>query len=326
MTRIVVTDATFPKLDQERAVAAKWGETLEEARCASPADVLRAASGTDILLVQFAQITVEVIEKLAPHAAIIRYGLGLDNIDLQAAQRRGIRVAYVPDYATSEVADHTVSLILAALRRIVALDRSVRAGSWEGVVSENPIASFSETTIGFLGFGRIGREVHARVRPFGFKTVLFDPVIDANSPDALQASSVDLDTLFQASDVLTLHAPLTAQTRHIVNAHRLSQMKASAIVVNTARGALIDTEALERALRSGRLAGAALDVFEKEPLPADAGLRQCSNAILTPHLAWYSNSAIQRLQALVADEMQRYLSGQPARCSALPTAAAIEQV
>src|SRR5688572_4600179 len=133
MPRIVVTDATFPSLEHEKAVAARYSTTLIEAKCSSPDDVIQAATGTDVLIVQFAQVTAKAIDALAPKATIVRYGLGLDNIDLQAAKRKGVRVAYVPDYATGEVADHTAALILTALRKIIPLDRSVREGKWDPV-------------------------------------------------------------------------------------------------------------------------------------------------------------------------------------------------
>jgi D-3-phosphoglycerate dehydrogenase len=316
MPRIVVTDATFFRLDHEQAVVARHGAMLEEARCTSEADVIAAATGTDVLLVQFAKVTRHAIEKLAPNAAIVRYGIGLDNIDLIAARERGIRVAYVPDYATGEVADHTVALILTALRKIIPLDRSVRAGAWDPVGTAKPVKSFADSVVGFVGFGRIGRELHARLQPFGFTSVVADPYAEAATLAALHARAVDLDALFSTADVVTLHAPLTATTRHIVNAHRLSQMKPSAIVVNTARGGLIDAAALEEALSAKRIAGAALDVFEQEPLPADSGLRRCPNLILTPHAAWYSSRSAEQLQALAADEVDRHLSGRPARCPA----------
>jgi len=319
MPRIVVTDATFPRLEAERAVAARYGASLEEARCASPEDVVKAARGTDVLLVQFAQITREAIEVMAPNAAIVRYGLGLDNIDLTAAQRKGVRVAYVPDYATGEVADHTAALILAALRKIIALDRSVRAGKWDPVGVCRPMQSFAQSVVGFIGFGRIGREVHARLQPFGFTSIVSDPYADAATLSALSARAVDLETLFSTADVVSLHAPLTPTTRHVVNAVRLKLMKATAVIVNTARGALIDSASLEDALAENRIGGAALDVFEEEPLPADSRLRQLSNVILTPHAAWYSAQSAERVQALAADEVHRHLSGQPARCPAPKT-------
>jgi D-3-phosphoglycerate dehydrogenase len=316
MPRIVVTDATFPNLDQERAVAARYGSTLEEARCATAAEVVMAAQDTDVLLVQFAQVTSEAIERLAPTAAIVRYGLGLDNIDLAAARRKGVRVAYVPDYATGEVADHTAALALTALRKILPLDRSVREGRWDPVGISHPMLGFQQSVVGFVGFGRIGKEVHARLRPFGFRALVSDPYADESELKTLQVQSVDLDTLFATADLICLHAPLTPATKHLVNAERLQRMKATAVIVNTARGALIDTAALESALLENRIGGAALDVFEQEPLPLESPLRQLSNVILTPHAAWYSAQSALRVQALAADEVDRHLSGRPARCPA----------
>jgi D-3-phosphoglycerate dehydrogenase len=316
MPRIVVTDATFPRLDQERAVAARFGATLEEARCASDAEVAQAAKGTDVLIVQFAKITRKVIELLAPNATIVRYGIGIDNIDLVAAKERGIKVTYVPDYATGEVADHTATLALAALRKLFQLDQSVRAGAWDAVGTARPVKSFQESVVGFVGFGRIGREVHARLQPFGFSSIVSDPYAGKETLVALKAKMVDLDTLFGAADLITLHAPLTDATHHIVNADRLSQMKPTAVLVNTARGALIDAEALYEALNTNRIAGAALDVFDQEPLPAESPLRKCPNLILTPHAAWYSTRSAEKLQALAADEVDRHLSGRPPRCLA----------
>jgi D-3-phosphoglycerate dehydrogenase len=316
MPRIVVTDATFPRLDHEKAVAARYGANLEEACCSSADDVLKAAAGTDVLLVQFAQITSEAIDRLAPNAAIVRYGLGLDNIDLKSARRKGIRVAYVPDYATGEVADHTVALILAALRKIIPLDRSVRNGRWDPVGVAKPIQTFSSSTVGFIGFGRIGREVHARLKPFGFRSIVTDPFADVAQVNAAGAIPVDLDTLFTMADVITLHTPLTNETRHVVNASRLGTMKSTAIIVNTARGGLIDLAALEEALAAGRIGGAALDVFEQEPLPLTCRLKNLENVILTPHVAWYSEQSTDRVQSLAADEVDRALSGKPARCPA----------
>lgn len=314
--RIVVTDATFSHLDAERAVAARHGAGLEEARCKTHEDVMEAAGRADVLLVQFAQITADVIDRLPPEGAIVRYGLGLDNIDVKAAVRRGVRVAYVPDYATGEVADHTTALILASMRRILPLDASVRAGRWDPVGTSRSLRSLGQSAIGFVGFGRIGQEVQMRVKPFGFKSVVADPYVDPSIIRSLHAEPTDLETLFATADVVTLHAPLTPATKHLVNAARLHTMKSSALIVNTSRGALIDTAALETALEEGRVGGAALDVFEMEPLSTDSKLRQFPNVILTPHAAWYSADSALRVQQLAADEVDRHLSGRSARCPA----------
>lgn len=316
MPKIVVTDATFSRLDCEQAVAKRFGCSFHEAHCKSPDDVVSAAEGANVLLVQFAQVTEKAIDALAPNAAIVRYGIGLDNIDLQAAKRKSIRVAYVPDYATGEVADHTVALMLALLRKIIPLDRSVREGTWDPVGICRPMPSFSQSVVGFVGFGRIGREVFARLRPFGFSGIVSDPFTDAGVLESAGARSVDLPTLFSTADAITLHAPLTPATHHVVNAERLKLMKPHAVVVNTARGALIDTEALQESLAQRAIGGAAMDVFEQEPLPANSRLREFPNVVLTPHAAWYSAESAARVQELAADEVDRYLSGRPPRCPA----------
>jgi len=315
--KIVVTDATFPALEQERAVAQEFGAELVEAKCANADDVVAAADGTDILIVQFAQVTAEAIAAMAPGSLIVRYGIGLDNIDLAAAQARGVKVAYVPDYATGEVADHTASLILATLRCLLPLDRSVREEMWDAVGVAGELRAFDETTVGFIGFGRIGQGVLARLKPFGFKSIVADPYADPSALAELGAEAVDLDTLFERADVITLHCPLTAETRHVVNAAQLAKRPGRAALVNTARGGLVDPDALVEALENGVLRGAALDVFEAEPLPLDSRLRGCPNLILTPHAAWYSTSAIERLQALAADEMKRHITGVPMRRPAI---------
>lgn len=315
--KITVTDATFPSLTHERAVAAEFGAEFDEAKCTSAEDVVAAADGTDVLIVQFAQVTADAIARLVPGSLIVRYGIGLDNIDLAAARERGVKVAYVPDYATGEVADHTAALILTMLRRVVPLDRSVRAGKWDAVGVAGALRAFPETTVGFIGFGRIGQEVLARLKPFGFRAIVADPYADQDMLAELGAGAVDLDTLFDHADVLTLHCPLTPETHHVVNAARLARKPDRAALVNTARGGLVDPEALAAALASGQLRAAALDVFEAEPLPLDSPLRDCADLLLTPHAAWYSTAAIERLQSLAADEVKRHLTGQPMRRPAI---------
>ncbi len=315
--KIVVTDAGFPTLSQERAVAQEFGADFVEAKCTNTDDVIAAADGADILIVQFAQVTADAIAGLAPGALIVRYGIGLDNIDLAAAQAHGVKVAYVPDYATGEVADHTVSLILATLRCLLPLDRSVREEMWDAVGVSGPVRSFDETTVGFIGFGRIGQGVLSRLKPFGFKSIVADPYADRQVLADLGAEAVDLDTLFDRADVITLHCPLTPETRHVVNAERLARKPGRAALVNTARGGLVDPDAISDALETGLLRGAGLDVFEAEPLPLDSPLRACPNLILTPHAAWYSTSAIERLQGLAADEVRRHLTGAPMRRPAI---------
>lgn len=316
MPKIVVTDATFPSLAHERATAEQLGASFVEAHCQTAEDVIAAATGADVLIVQFATVTAEAISGLEPGSLIVRYGIGLDNIDLEAARRRGVKVAYVPDYATGEVADHTAALVLTTLRRILPLDRSVREMRWDAVGVAGQLKSFADTVVGYIGFGRIGREVQSRLKPFGFKSLVADPYADMSALAELDAELVDLDTLVSRADVITLHSPLTPETRHVINAERLAKMSPNSVIVNTARGGLVDPDALAAALEAGSVRGAALDVFEAEPLPQDSPLRRCPNLTLTPHAAWYSTSAIERLQRLAADEARRHLAGEPMRCPA----------
>lgn len=316
MARVVVTDATFPALEHEREAAEKSGATFELLRDTSEANLVAAARDANVLVVQFAAVGRRVIDALAPNATVIRYGVGLDNIDLYAANERGVQVAYIPDYAVGEVADHTAGLILTLLRKIIPLDRSVRARQWDAVGVSKPLKAFSNSVIGFIGFGRIGQEVYTRLKPFGFQAVAHDPAADPQTLLSLGVDSVGLDKLFSFSDVVTLHAPLTEDTRCIVNSERLKQMRSTAVLVNTARGELVASEQLADALLTGEIAGAALDVFEQEPIPDGSALLKCPNLILTPHAAWYSDRAIETLQVLAADEITRALSGRPPRCPA----------
>ncbi len=317
MTKIVVTDATFPHLDHERAVAQKFGATFYEAHCRSAEEVVQAATDANVLLVQFAQVTRAALTRLAPRAAVVRYGLGLDNIDLKAASELGVRVAYVPDYATGEVADHTAALIVATLRKIILLDRSVREGKWDPVGVSSPMMALSDAVVGFIGFGRIGREVRQRLKGFGFQSLVYDPHVAAPELQSAGVRSSELEFLLRNADVITLHCPLNPSTRHVIDRQRLAWVKPTAVIVNTARGALIDANAIHEALAAGRLGWAALDVFEEEPLRADAPLRALPNVTLTPHVSWYSSRSLDRVQLLAADEVDRHLSGQPARCPAL---------
>jgi D-3-phosphoglycerate dehydrogenase len=312
---VVVTDYTFPDLHQEQAVAGGAGARFRAHQCHDAESVARVTKGAQVVVVQFAPMTEAALAGLAPGARVIRYGVGYDNIDIHAAARLGIEVAYVPDYCTDEVADHTATSLLAAVRKVSALDASTRRGEWAAVRVCQPMRPFSQSMVGFLGLGRIGRAVMERLRPFGFSFMVFDPALSEDKLASLAADKASTsDELFMAVDALTLHVPSTPATRHIVNKAALSRMKPGAVIINTARGDLIDEKALAEALRNGGIAGAALDVFEQEPLPADSALRAAPNLHLSPHAAWYSDVSIKRLQALAAEEVRRGLAGEPMRC------------
>jgi len=321
MKRVVVTDATFPDLAREEEAARAAGAEFRRADCRTAEEVAEAVRGADVAVVQFAPLTRAAIAALRPGATAIRYGVGYNNFDLRALDEHGVRAAYVPDYCTAEVADHTAAAVLALLRRLFPLDRSVRAGEWKAVAVARPLPAFTATTVGFLGFGRIAQEVARRLAPFGFRLIAHDPLFRpaAGGPAVEPVSFADL---LAQSDALSLHAPATADTVGIIGAAALARMKPGAMIVNSARGDLIDEAALATALNEGRIGGAALDVFVSEPLPAGSPLRSAPNTILTPHAAWYSEVAVARLQGLVAEEITRALTGQPVRCAIPGTIAA----
>ena len=311
--RVVVTDYTFPDLAQEEAAARSAGADFAHHQCRSAEEVAAAVAGADVAVVQFAPFTAAAVASVKPGATVIRYGVGYNNIDVAAARGRGLKVGYVPDYCADEVADHTAAAALAMLRKLPVLDASVRAGEWAAVAKAKPLKPFTETNFGFFGLGQIGRSVLARLKGFGFRFLAADPGLSAVEAANLGVRQVDAATLLREADIISLHAPATAETTGYFNAARLATMPPHAMIVNSARGQLIVEEDLAAALTKGVIAGAALDVFHVEPLPADNPLRAAPNTLLTPHAAWYSEAAIHKLQALVAEDIARALRGEEPR-------------
>ncbi len=313
-TRVVVTDYTFPDVAQERDAAESVGASFAAFQAKCDAEVAEAVAGAEVVAVQFVAFGPLACQAVAPGASIIRYGVGYDNIDLAAASEAGLKVGYVPDYCADEVADHTAAASLTLLRKVISLDASVRAGEWAAVKHASPLKPFSETTFGLFGMGQIGQAVLSRLKAFGFRRfIVADPGLTAEHAESLGVSLVDADELLATADILSLHAPATQQTTNYFNAERLSQMQSHAMIVNSARGQLIVEDDLAAALTDGVIAAAALDVFQVEPLPEDSALRRAPNLLLTPHAAWYSAAAIDRLQGLVAMDITRALNGEEPR-------------
>ncbi len=277
--------------------------------------VIAACADADVLLASTREsFTREVLERLTNIKVLSRYGVGLDNVDLDAAADLGIVVTHYPAYCSPEVADHALSLILALNRRIVWLDRELKDGAWlrhgraTGEILHTRIEPLREQTLGIIGFGRIGRLVAERARAFGLTLLVHDPYIDPPSaPDYV--TLVELNDLLARSDIVTLHCPLTPETRGLLNAERLSLMKPTAYLVNTARGPIVDLTALATVLRAGGLAGAGLDVVDPEPLPADSPLYTLDNVILTPHSAYYSERSVDIVRRQTLLQALRVLRG-----------------
>ncbi len=309
---VVVTDSVFPSLDIERSVLGSMGARLIPLQATREEELLEAVADADGLLVCYAPVTQRVIERAARCRVIARYGIGVDNVDLQAAAARGIVVTNVPDYCIEEVSDHALALVLACARRVVHLDRLVHTGRWDPK-DARPIRRLQGQVLGLVGFGKIPRRVAAKAAGVGLISVTFDPFVDAATCAAHGAKKVDFSTLLAEADFVSVHAPLTAQTRGLIGEPELRQMKPTAFLINTARGPVVSEAALVRALQAGWIGGAALDVVETEPLPPTHPLMTLPQVLLTPHVAFYSQESMQELQRKAAEEVARVLTGHSPR-------------
>ncbi|MGA7305995.1 MAG: C-terminal binding protein [Rhodothermales bacterium] len=307
---IIYTDNGFGNTDIERDIIEPAGGKLIAKQCRTEDEVVAVARTADAVLVQWAPISTRVIEQLEHCRLIVRIGIGVDNVDLAAARKRGIDVCNVPDYCTDEVADHTLALALAMVRQVTRTDARTRRGEWK-ITPDHPITALSEQTFVTVGFGRIARAVLKRAEAFGFKLAAVDPLVsDEDFADA-SVKRLTLDEALRKADVLSLHCGLNDETYHLIDEGTLGRMKSSAVLVNTSRGGLVNAAALASALESGKIAGAGLDVYETEPLPTGSPLRNSPNTLLTSHIAWYSTNSIIRLRELAAKEIARFIKGDP---------------
>jgi D-3-phosphoglycerate dehydrogenase len=308
---VVITDLDHDNVDPERSVLDGHDVELRVLRCRTPEEVAAQAGDADVLINQYVPITAEALDGLPRCRLVVRYGVGVDNVDVEAAAARGVWVANVPDYGRDEVADHTLALALAVLRGVVALDRSVREGSWD-LEAARPLRRLATLTYAVVGCGAIGTAVAARAAGLGMRVLGYDvPQVRSAPP----IERVPLEELLSSSDLVSLHAALTPDTHHLIGAAALARMRPSAFLVNTARGGLVDAAALLAALDAGELAGAARDVLEGEP-PDELGWRLARHprVVMTPHAAWYSEEAFHTLKTEVAREALRVLEGGRPRC------------
>ena len=310
--RIVVTDWDQDSLAEEESVAASRGMELVRADCRTEEDVIRAAEGARGILVQYAPVTRRVLEALPGLKAVGRYGVGVDNVDVDAATSLGVAVCNVPDYGTEDVSDHAIALTMALARGVAALDRAMRSGDYS-LAPAQPLHRLSGRVFGVAGLGLIGAATARKARGVGYSTIGFDPLHSPGtvSPDGTPV--VTFDELVRRADVLSLHVPLNGLTRHLINADVLAKMKPGALVINTCRGGVVDTDALVEALESGSIRGAGLDVFEEEPLPSASRLLGLENVVLTPHAAWYSEESQEELKRRTAENVMDVAAGQTPR-------------
>lgn len=309
---VFMTDTIFPDTSIEEEELSAGGAVLRLASAGDAATYVSEGRDCDALLVVYAPVGAEVIAGLNRCKVIVRTGIGVNNIDIDAATAKGIMVANVPDYCLDEVADHTLALFLSGIRKVTFLNGRVKEGSWN-VNEAKPVPRLRGKTYGILGCGAIGRKVAERVAVLGMEVVGHDPY----APDAVFAESgitkvEDFDEFLGCVDALSLHVPLTEGTRNIMNLKNMKKMKPSAYLVNTSRGGLVDEAGLYEAVKDGVIAGAALDVLEKEPPAGVPPLAELPNMIITPHAAFFSEGAVPELRRKAAREVVRTLTeGRP---------------
>src|SRR5215469_4656683 len=310
--RVVVVDGGYESYGIEQRILAPFGADVIVDPCQRDrARIKIATAEADAVLVRDSPIDAEAIASMRRCRIIARYGIGVDNVDLAAAQERGIFVANVPDYGAQEVSDHALALLMSVTRRTVTRDSAVRGGAWNVSPGEK-MYRIAGSTLGLVGYGRIARAFERKMRGLGVARVLvYDPLLDAGTFPGVE--SVELNLLCQRSDFISLHAPLTSDTSRIINSTRIALMKPTAVLVNTARGGLIDETALAEALRSKRIFGAGIDVFQREPPSRDHPLFGLDNVVLSDHTAWYSEESVAELQTKAAEEVARAFQGAPLR-------------
>lgn len=312
--KVYVTDHVFKNLDPERAILKDMDCELIELSIKDSSELKEAAADAEVLLNTYLpNLSAEVMDSLPNLKGIVRYGIGVDTIDLQAAKERGIQVANVPDYCIDEVSDHAVALALTLVRKTALSSNRIKAGDY-GLNYVHPIRGLRSSTVTVVGYGRIGKRIARKMEAFGCKLQFCDPFVESDE----LAAKVTLDEACENSDIIILQSPSVPETHHMLNVETFSKMQKKPYIVNTARGDLIDTAALEQALITGQISGAGLDVVEGyASLDADFSLCKYENVILTPHSAWVSEDALVALQSLAAQEVRRILKGEKLRSSVI---------
>ena len=311
MQKAVITDHAFETPDIEQSIIEPLGCSLISRRAFTDQDALiDLVRDADYVITQFAQVNAEVIEYMKKCTAIVRYGIGVDNVDLAAAERKGIPVCNVPDYCIDEVADHTIAMILDLTRRITQNALTVRNGGWGLAVEPADMRALKGHTVGVVAYGRIGREVALRLKPFKCRVIAADPGVDPARIEADGVEPVSLQRLYAESDIVTLHCPSTEATRFMIDERSIAAMRDGALLINISRGTLVNTADLVAALRSGKLAGAALDVTDPEPIDPGHPLVRMDNVLITSHVASVSEPAGRKLRTSVANTVAAAIRGE----------------
>ena len=310
--RIVLVECDHDSFVPERELAAESGIDFEIRLSSGIDELVEHAQGADGILMQYAQLTGEVLDQIPGLKAVGRYGVGVDTVDIDAASARGIAVCNVPDYGSESVSDHAIALALSVARGVTRLDRSVRRGSAD-IEFAKPMHEISSGRVfGIIGAGLIGRAAARKARGLGFRTIGYDVMAVAGTTvDGVEM--LGFDEVLRTADVVSLHVPLGPDTLHLIDGEALAGVKPGTILVNTSRGGVVDTDAVVDALTSGRLGGAGLDVFETEPLPLGHPLLDIDSAVLTPHVAWYTEESYARLKRRTLENVIEVCEGRTPR-------------
>ena len=306
---VVVTDSPFPSLDPAKKALEEANAEVIQAPSSSEEDIIKAAENADAILVTYAKLNENILRSLKNCKAIGRFGIGVDNIDLKVAGELGISVNYVPDYCLDEVSDQAMAMIISMARKIPQSNKLVQSGRWE-MPAVVPMYRLRGKTVGLIGFGNIPRLMTPKAQAFGFNVIAADPYAPKELFEKYGVESVSMDELYEKSDFISVHAPLLPETKGLVNKDAFKKMKDTAIIVNTARGPLINEKDLIEALDKNEIGGAGLDVVETEPLPENSPLIGRDNVILAPHTAFYSVEALEELQTKAASDVARVLNGE----------------
>ena len=306
--KVIITDREFENIDSEIAVLEKVGAEVQAFQYKNEEDVIRVAKDCDGLIMQYANLSRKVIEKLDKCKVISKYAIGLDRIDLDAATEKGICVANVPDYCIDEVSTHTIALMLALSRKIVLHDKNIKRGIWDYKLGKK-IYNLRGQTIGLIGFGKIARMVVEKIKPYGIHILVYDPFVSSEAVGELGGKLVEFDELIRSSDIVSIHVPLLESTKHMFNKEVFKSMKNSAILINMGRGPVIKEADLIWALENKEIAAAGLDVTDPEPIEQGNPMLKMDNVIITPHAAYYSERSQVELQTRTAEAVAQVLSG-----------------
>jgi len=305
--KVLITDPYHQNFHIEKEILAEINTEVIIGYCKTGEDVIKLGTEMDGMLVSYIPIGKKVMENLHKCKVIVKYAVGVDNIDLKAATLKKIFVANVPRYCVEEVSTHTVALLLNLIRKISEYDQSVKKGYWDPLVG-NPVFRLENRVLGIIGFGNIGKRVAEKFHPFKLSIIIYDPLVNGRIISKYGAKKVKLDTLLRQSDYISLHCPLNKFTKHLISFKEIEIMKKGVFLINTSRGEIINQKALYKALKDGNIAGAALDVLEKDP-PSLTDIMNTNKIIYTPHVAWNSIEAETELRKSAAREVKRVLEG-----------------